>query len=1310
METVPSFPIASQPGFVPGRPNQDPGPTPGSNPFPSPIDRGGSQDWTGHERGFWRSQNEPNRNGGARAASNKHARGAVEVHAPLRRHLGQKHGRAGEQARRNGGKERKKAVEGAQHDGNDSPWETHLTRTTRVGFRSKCAVHGNFSAPRVHEVAVSHGKSLELLRPDEMGRIRSVYACEVFGCIRSLATFRLPGGNRDYLIVGSDSGRIVILFYDTKTNAFYKVHQETFGRSGCRRAVPGQYVAVDPKGRACMIAAVEKQKFVYVLSRDNKANLTISSPLEAHKSHHVLHHVVGMDCGFDNPIFAVLEVDHGGKDPPRKPNGTPEFKKVLAYYELELGLNHVVRKVIGKVDSTANLLIAVPGGGEGPSGVVICCENFLAYRKDGHEELRVSIPRRKSLPEERSTLVACCSVHRQKSMFFILAQTEYGDLMKITLEWEGTEVKELKIKYLDTIDPCVSICILKSGFLYAASEVGNHNLYQFQGIGDDDSPESSSKAPLDDSGCMPTVVFEPRPLKNLLLVDEQDNFAPITDMRVENVTGEETPQIYAVCGRATKATLRVLRPGLAVTEMAVSPLPGNPNGVWTVKLKNADEFDSFIVVSFVNATLVLSIGETVEEISDSGFLGNAPSLNVVLLADDSLLQAHPGGLRHIRDEKRISDWKTPGRKQVTRVAINNRQAVVALTGGELVYFELSSTGDLEEKDRKELPGDVASLDVAPVPEGRLRGKFLAVGSFDSTVRVMSLDPGNCMQTLAVQAVAAPPESISFLDGSKGVGSQEGLFLNIGLSNGVLLRTEVDSITGKLSDTRARFLGARPPALCKLHADGQPAVLALSNRPWLSYYFQGRHSLTPLSYESLEHASSFASEQCPEGIVAVCKDTLRVLMLEKLGESLNATTTSLKYTPRRILIEQKTKKLVLLEADHATRHVKEEVKLEDEAKPMEVASAEQEEAQEFAEIVRTSKGTWGACIRVVDPFTLDTLCCYELPDDRAAFSICNVTFKDSEEHLLAVGTVQRLSFYPRVLDSASVDLYRLDPQTSQLSLLHSTAVDGIPFSLAPFNGRLLAGVGNKVILFDLGKKKLLKKCELRDLPTAAMTVSSMGNRIFVGDAQEGFLYAKYKPADNQMYLFADTPSMRHICCALHLDYDTMAGGDKFGNFFVSRLLKEASEDVEDDPTGGKIIFSKGMLLGAPHKLFDEVQFHVGETLVSLKRCTLQPGGTEVILGASNTGGLYGFIPLPSMEDVDFFMQLEMHMRIENPPLCGRDHAAFRSSYFPVRACIDGDLCEQFASLPYSMQQRIAGDLDRTPGEVLKKLEDIRAKVL
>ena len=67
---------------------------------------------------------------------------------------------------------------------------------------------------------------------------------------------------------------------------------------------------------------------------------------------------------------------------------------------------------------------------------------------------------------------------------------------------------------------------------------------------------------------------------------------------------EDIPQIYTLCGRGSRSSLRVLRPGLAVTEMAVSPLPGNPTAVWTTKRTTSSEFDNYIIVSFTNATLV----------------------------------------------------------------------------------------------------------------------------------------------------------------------------------------------------------------------------------------------------------------------------------------------------------------------------------------------------------------------------------------------------------------------------------------------------------------------------------------------------------------------------------------------------------------------------------------------------------------------------------------------------------------------------------------------------------------------------------
>ena len=71
----------------------------------------------------------------------------------------------------------------------------------------------------------------------------------------------------------------------------------------------------------------------------------------------------------------------------------------------------------------------------------------------------------------------------------------------------------------------------------------------------------------------------------------------------------------------------------------------------------ADEYDAYIILSFVNGTLVLSIGDTIEEVSDTGFISSAPTLGVQQLGDDALLQIYPRGIRHILADKRVNEWK-----------------------------------------------------------------------------------------------------------------------------------------------------------------------------------------------------------------------------------------------------------------------------------------------------------------------------------------------------------------------------------------------------------------------------------------------------------------------------------------------------------------------------------------------------------------------------------------------------------------------------------------------------------------------------
>lgn len=52
-------------------------------------------------------------------------------------------------------------------------------------------------------------------------------------------------------------------------------------------------------------------------------------------------------------------------------------------------------------------------------------------------------------------------------------------------------------------------------------------------------------------------------------------------------------------------------------------------------------------------------------------------------------------------------------------------------------------------------------------------------------------------------------------------------------------------------------------------------------------------MTPLSYDPLDFAAEFSTEMCPEGVVAVSGEKLRIFGVERLGEAFNQAALPLR---------------------------------------------------------------------------------------------------------------------------------------------------------------------------------------------------------------------------------------------------------------------------------------------------------------------------------------------------------------------------------------------------------------------------------
>jgi splicing factor 3B subunit 3 len=300
------------------------------------------------------------------------------------------------------------------------------------------------------------------------------------------------------------------------------------------------------------------------------------------------------------------------------------------------------------------------------------------------------------------------------------------------------------------------------------------------------------------------------------------------------------------------------------------------------------------------------------------------------------------------------------------------------------------------------------------------------------------------------------------------------------------------------------------------------------------------------------------------------------------------------------------------------------------------------------------GRWASCVRVLDAVTGVTHHLLELADNEVAVSLTTCTFAShGDELLLVVGSAQNMTFMPRKASAAFLSVYRFvgggdaeaegTTPTLRLKLMHKTPVDDIPGALAPFDGRLLAGCGATLRIYELGKKKLLRKCENRNFPTFIASIEVNGPRIIVGDLAHSFLWVSFKKLENQFHIFADDPTPKWLTASCQVDYDTMAGADKFGNVFVTRLPSSVTEVVDDDATGGRHRWEQGQLNAAPHKADALVHFHVGELVTSIEKTPLVPGGADILLYLTIGGGIGAFVPFISREDCDFFLHLEMNMR-------------------------------------------------------------------
>ncbi|CAN6203352.1 unnamed protein product [Urochloa humidicola] len=444
------------------------------------------------------------------------------------------------------------------------------------------------------------------------------------------------------------------------------------------------------------------------------------------------------------------------------------------------------------------------------------------------------------------------------------------------------------------------------------------------------------------------------------------NVAPILDLAITDYHGEKQDQMFACCGMCPEGSLRVLRNGVNVEKLLrTEAIYQGVTGLWTLRMKMTDAYHSFLVLSFVEETRILSVGLSFNDISDAvGFQPDVCTLACGLVADGLLVQIHSKGVKlclptiyaHPEGAPLTSPICTNWYPDVTiSVGAAGHNIVVVATSNPCCLYVLgvrSSSSyqyELYETQHVQLQFEVSCIsipqedwrpdnvslsgerdDVCHNPSAKVNvRKFAVIGTHKPSVEIISVEPGEALRLLTIgtisvnNALGAPisgciPENVRFV-------AAERFYILAGLRNGMLLRFEPEasehyfpgSFYKESSIPHAflqlisiRRIGITPVFLVPIHDSANADIIVLSDRPWLLH--SARHSLaySSISFLPASHVTPVSSVDCPNGLLFVAESCLHLVEMVH-GKRLNAQKFSIGGTPRKVLYHNESRTLLVL---------------------------------------------------------------------------------------------------------------------------------------------------------------------------------------------------------------------------------------------------------------------------------------------------------------------------------------------------------------------------------------------------------------
>ena len=1121
------------------------------------------------------------------------------------------------------------------------------------------SIIGNFISPNKTDLIIVKGISrLELIHIDYSNSSSSspsspstefqiLISLETFSHIRKISPMKDTYSKKDNIVVLSDSGKLIIFEVDINKRKFIRINQEIYGKTGCRRLTPGEYLAIDNKSRAIMIGGIEKEKFVYIfkeidnnlvqnanieenkninlkINNGNKSEVNykiISSPLEVFTPQHVCYDLIALDVGYTNPIFASIEVKYNNiqdwKSSDYELNEENKYQKKLLLYQVEIKNNYVIRLFQHPIENSAYSLFPINYEKKNKISsqykslqgtFLIFCKGFFFLMKIKENKINKEEKfyfdqdyKNNKINDNKnnsSIIIINKSVYfsqdKNNDVFNLICQTQFGDIYHILfkINQKPFDIYGIFINFIFKCSPAATISIIDN-ILYLGKEASDSEIYLI---------EENKKINNDEKQSFITQKLQ---LKKELNINSLNS---LIDFKYGNYDSSGLLKFFGISGNKNESYLKSLniKTIYNISTISNNKIPAQPLNIWAIKSNYEDDFDSLAIFSFVNKTLVYEIDQNeknLKELKNNYFETKLPTLHVSIVKDNSFLQVLPNGILHIKTEKKTTFLKSSS--SICCANSTSNQLVVGLENKELLYFEFDNT--LNKPDIKVIGKKISLVEFCPIDEGIFKSKYIAICIDDSTINILSLEKDKLFFMASTMKIPDNVSSMKIIQNDKHYSHSFMAF--VGLTNGVLVMINFSRAPGNTqfqTQIQTKFIGDEELKLFKLNLDGSNLNNNFNN---LLYYD---------SIMICDNKNSYICKLNEKQDNYVDYNIKKVNIKEEINFACNCVIKNkeTKINENIALIAQK-KNIILGKILHDDIFPVNIFKLLYNPKAIILTLNNNFIILEtFREILNDDE-KWNSCIQIISLKNNDCKLLNEIKFENefiTNYHLIENYYGNRDKQLLIISTGVNYKSYPiKKYSIAYIYLFDifLDIKKNYaftINLRFKDKVELLSTAICEYQNKILCGMYKELILYEIGKEHLLKKSRSNLIKDEIISLSINGDRILALTRRSSIYILKYNEFNALFYtIIADDFYSRYIHKVRFLDYDTIVGSDKFENFFIYRIPKDQYNSnfdsgrhaIKDSMTGFMTNSNDSFLHAANLKLVLMNEFHLGEIITEFQ---------------------------------------------------------------------------------------------------------------